>query len=64
MKTIQKINLNGLDKERVMSPSEMKHVKGGSTVMCLLDAGGCWNAPTCGDCQMAGGQCYGAGSTC
>jgi len=30
------INLNGLNKEKVMSPEEMKNLKGGSSIGCTL----------------------------
>jgi len=58
MKTIQKINLNGLDKEKIMSASEMKNLKGGTAVYCCdwnIDLGRdtCFSANNCTDCGSA-----------
>jgi natural product precursor len=61
MKTIKKINLNGLDKEKVMSSSEMKHVKGGSYMGCYFEGYGCFLTFSCGDCISSGGSCGGFG---
>ncbi len=62
-----KITLHGLEKEKVMSPFEMKHVKGGSYGACFvlwfIDYYGdhiyrCEYASNSNDCYMLGGQFY------
>ena len=44
----KRICLNGLENEKVMSPSELKALKGGSILCC--DFYGCFSVTYCEDC--------------
>jgi natural product precursor len=57
------INLNGLEKEKIMSPSEMKNLTGGSLLWCRCDGENQWvSCSTASDCDPR--LCPGIGSKC